>query len=54
MPRAPFLVAPVRGHAELGVLVHLVRADLHFERLAFGADHRGVQRPVVVALGFAM
>jgi hypothetical protein len=26
----------VRGHAVLGVLVHLERADLHFERLAFG------------------
>jgi hypothetical protein len=48
---AAFLVAPVRGDAELGVLVHLARADLHFERLALRADHRGVQRAVVVALG---
>ena len=29
--------------------VHLVRADLHFERLAFRTDHRGVQRLVLVA-----
>ena len=46
-----FLVAPVRGDAVLGVLVHLVGADLHLERLALGADHRRVQRAVVVGLG---
>jgi hypothetical protein len=34
------------------VLVHLERADLHFERLALRADHRRVQRAVVFALGF--
>ena len=41
----------MRGNAALGVRMHLVRADLHFERLAFGADHRRVQRLVVIALG---
>ena len=49
MARA-FLVAPVRGDAELGVLVHLVRADLDFDGLAFRPDHRGVQRAIVVRL----
>ena len=48
---AALLVAPVRGDAELGVLVHVVGADLHFQGAAFGPDHRGVQRLVVVALG---
>src|SRR5690606_27931464 len=48
---AAFLVAPVRGDAELGVLVHLVGADLHFQRAPARADHRGVQAAVVVALG---
>ena len=40
---AAFLVAPVRGHAVLGMLVHVAGADLHFERLAFGPDDGGVQ-----------
>ena len=31
--------------------MHLERADLHFERLVFRPDHRGVQRAVVVGLG---
>ena len=48
---AAFLVAPVRCDAAFGVRVHLVRADLHLERLALRPDHRGVQRLVVVALG---
>src|SRR5690606_30544034 len=48
---AGFLVAPVRGHAEFGLGMHVEGADLHFERLAFGADHGGVQRAVVVVLG---
>ena len=48
---AAFLVAPVRGHAEFRLRVHLVGADLHFQRAPFRADHRGVQRAVVVGLG---
>src|SRR5512139_2245634 len=47
---ASFLVAPVRGYAELRVAVHVEGADLHLERAVLGADHRGVQRTVVVAL----
>ena len=49
--RAPFLVLPVRRDAELGVAVHLARADLHLHALAVGADHGGVQRLVAVGLG---
>src|SRR5690606_25495210 len=48
---AGLLVAPVRGYAEFGLGVHLEGADLHFERLALGADHGRVQRAVVVVLG---
>ena len=44
------LVPPMRGDAVFGMLVHLARADLHLERLAFGTDHRRVQRSVVVGL----
>src|SRR3712207_7026865 len=32
------LVAPVRGDPELRVLVHLVRADLHFDGFAFRSE----------------
>ena len=45
-----FLVAPVRGDAQLGVLVHLARADLDFERQLARADHRRVQRAIGVVL----
>ena len=45
------LVAPVRGDAVLGLAVHLLGADLHFERPAPRAEHRGMQRLVEVALG---
>jgi hypothetical protein len=48
---AAFLVAPVRSHAQLGVRVHVVAADLHFQGLALRPDHGGVQGLVVVALG---
>ena len=48
--RTTFLVPPVRGHTQLGLRVHLMGADLHFQGLALGTDHRGVQRPVVVTL----
>src|SRR5574341_2443046 len=33
-PLAALLVAPMRGNAELGHLVHLAGADLHFDALA--------------------
>ncbi len=45
-----FLVAPVRGHAEFVGAMHLVRADLHFERLARRAEHGRMQRAITVAL----
>jgi len=48
---AAFLVAPVRGDAELGMIVHVEGADLDFQRAVFGADDGGMQRTVVVALG---
>ncbi len=46
--RPALLVPPVGGNAELGVLVHLERADLHLERLALRAVHGGMERAVVV------
>ena len=44
------LVAPVRGDAVLGRLVHVARADLDLQRPPLGPDHRGVQRLVHVEL----
>ena len=44
------LVHPVRGHAVLGELVHVARADLDLERQSLGPDHRRVQRLVHVEL----
>src|SRR5690606_8192488 len=44
------LVAPVRGHTELGVLVHLVRAYLELDGQLLGADDRRMQGAVAVAL----
>ena len=38
--------------AIFGMLMHVPRSDLHFQWLAFGADDRRVQRPVIVGLGF--
>ncbi len=43
-----FLVFPVRRDAFLGDAVHLFGADLNFEVLAFGADHRSVQRLIKI------
>ena len=40
----------MRGDAELGMTMHLLRADLHFERLPLRPDHRRVQRLVQIAL----
>jgi len=45
------LVFPVRGDAELGVVVHGAGANLNLHALPIGADHRGVQRLVGVGLG---
>ena len=38
----PFLVAPVRRNAELGILMHLVGTDLDLDGLAFRPHHYGV------------
>ncbi len=46
MLAASLLVAPVRGDAEFGGPVHVLRADLHLQRLTVGADDGGVQRLV--------
>ena len=48
---ARLLVEPVGGNAVLGVLVHLLGADLHLEGAARRTDDRGVQRLVHVELG---
>ena len=45
---ATFFVSPVRGDAKLGLLVHLVGANLNFKCLAVGPDDCSVQRSVVV------
>ena len=45
------LVQPVRGDARFGDAVHVVRADLHFQRRAERAEQRRVQRLVAVGLG---
>ncbi len=45
------LVQPVRGHAVLGLPVHLFGTDLDLDALALGPDDRGVQALVAVGLG---
>ena len=47
---APFLVAPMRRDAALGMSVHVVGADLDFDRLVAGTEHRGMNRAVHVVL----
>ena len=49
----PVFVLPVSGDALFGDAVHLLRADLHFERLS-GMVHAGVQGLVEVGRGIAM
>ncbi len=49
--RGALLVAPVRGDPELGMLVHVARADLDLERRRARPDHGRVQRAVEVVLG---
>ena len=46
-----FLVAPVRGDADLGHLVHRLGPDLDLERLAVERDDRRMERLVEVVLG---
>ena len=41
-----FLVPPVRGDTVFGGVVHVVGTDLHLQRFALRAYHRGVQRLV--------
>ena len=48
--RLTLLVLPVRRHAELGLLVHFVRADLDLDRATARTDDRGVERLVEVEL----
>ena len=50
LPGLAALVEPVRGDAELGLLVHLPGAHLDLERRAGRPDHRRVQRAVAVQL----
>lgn len=45
-----FLVAPVRGHAEFGELVHRARADLDFDGPPRLVRHDGVERLIAVRL----
>ena len=45
------LVLPVGTHAQLGLFMHGIGADLHLQHLAIRADHRGVQGAVAVFLG---
>ena len=47
----PILVERVRRDAVFGDLVHVHGADLQLDALIAGADHRGVDRVVVVLLG---
>ena len=45
------LVAPVRANPQLGLFVHGMGANLHFQDLAFRPDHGSMQRAVAVLLG---
>jgi hypothetical protein len=41
----------VRGHTELGILMHLLGTDLDLHRLALGPHHHGVDGLVAIGLG---
>ena len=41
-------IAPMRRHAALGDVVHLLRADLHFDALLLRPDDGGVDGAVAV------
>ncbi len=47
----PFLVAPVGCNSELGILMHLIGADLDLHRLALGSHHHGMDGLVAVGFG---
>ena len=47
---ATLFVAPVGSDAVLRPCVHLLRSDLHLDRLAARPDHRGVERLIEVEL----
>ncbi len=48
---AALFIGPVRGNTVLVDLVHLSRADLHFDAMVFRAKDGGMYRPVTVGLG---
>ena len=48
--RTTLLVYPMGGDAEFGLLMHVVRADLHFDRQRLRADHGRVDRTIEVVL----
>ena len=43
-----FFIFPVSGDAFLGNVMHILSADLHFERLRGRTNHRGVQRLIEI------
>ncbi|MEJ0058945.1 MAG: hypothetical protein WDM79_04890 [Terricaulis sp.] len=45
------LVAPVRGDADFGELIHLFGADLNLDAHIARSDHGGVDRAIAVGLG---
>ncbi len=49
--RTSFLVGPVSGHAQLGMLMHLARADLHLDALPLRTDDGRVNGAVEISLG---
>src|SRR6202023_2977063 len=49
--RAPFFVSPVCRYPQLGMLVHLSRANLYFDAFTAGTDHGGMDGAVEVAFG---
>jgi len=51
LKRPPFLVAPVGGNSFFRPLMHRPGPDLNFDPFAVGADHRRMQRLIVVGLG---
>ena len=46
----PILVTPMGTEPELGLVMHVLGADLNFHHPSPGPDHRGVQRAIAVAL----
>ena len=46
-----FAIAPMRGDAALGDVVHRLGAELHLDALVLRSHHRGVDRAIAVRLG---